>query len=501
MPHKENSKNKAQYYLKNNQPEKAISYLIEVGEEARQRCANETAIKHYRQALEILPRQLNGQKEEFFEARLGLGKALKLTGELKEAQETFTDALNHLENWESGFEHPIFTPTMVSTLCELGDVKQREGSFDEAMNYLEKSLHQLSETNTRVYPGLLQTVKDRIAWIHFRQGDLQKATTIATETIEEAKAAEANDSATLASLYNTLGGIFYQKGNLYQAITYTELCLKLYRELDNAWGMGVAYTNLGVLNDIKGNWSKAVEFYKQASDLQSKIGDLENKARSLDNLGALRMAMGNYEEAGENFQSALDIRQQLGENYGISQSRANLAQLALCENRFDDAACHAEVSLELAKATGGKEAEVWASWVLAMVQAESGNLGTGLNTANRAWRYAHDEGFQDEEIDCLRTLGVINSRQGEFGEAERSLQQSLDLSRKEPDPYRQGLALLELGRNFLLQAVGEVPEAVEQLRSKATKILQASIAILRPLGATKNLVQAQAALNQCSNEK
>ena len=68
---------KARYYLKNNQPEKAVSYLIEIGSEARRQCANDDAIKHYRRAIEILPAQLNGQKE-VFRSPFGFGPGFKI---------------------------------------------------------------------------------------------------------------------------------------------------------------------------------------------------------------------------------------------------------------------------------------------------------------------------------------------------------------------------------------------------------------------------------------
>ena len=104
------------------------------------------------------------------------------------------------------------------------------------------------------------------------------------------------------------------------------------------------------------------------------------------------MAQGNYETAGNNFNAALQIREKLGEKYGVSQSRANLAQLALTVNNIEEALPHAVASMELAKETGGKEIEVWAGWVLALVEAENEEMENALATANRALP------FRDEEM-------------------------------------------------------------------------------------------------------
>ena len=150
-------------------------------------------------------------------------------------------------------------------------------------------------------------------------------------------------------------------------------------------------------------------------------------------------------------------------------------------------------------AMGAKEIEVYARWILAMVQAECGDLPKGLNTAMQAWHMARVGGYQDEKIDCLRIVGLLLARGGNFSEAEQSLQGSLDLSREQSDPYRQGLALLELGRVFLSHLEKEAPELV-RLRDKAIKYFRESITIFQNLGSEHNLRQAKAELNKYLNK-
>ena len=308
---------------------------------------------------------------------------------------------------------------------------------------------------------------------------------------------KSDDTGTLASLYNTLGGINWQKGHLGTAIEQLELSLKLYKEENNLRGTGVTQTNLGVLHDIEGDWSKAIEYYERAYKVQKEIGDLDNQACSLDNLGILRMALGDHKATRRDLEAALAIREQLGESMGVAQSWASLAQIALFEKRLDDAASHANISLELAMAIGAKEIEVYARWILAMVQAECGDL-TNLQTAMQAWHMARVGGYQDEKIDCLRIVGLLLARGGNFSEAEQSLQGSLDLSREQSDPYRQGLALMELGRVFLTHLEKEAPE-LTQLRDKAIKYFREAITIFQNLGSEHNLRQAKAELNKYLN--
>lgn len=497
MAHSDKEEELARRYLESTTPDRALPYLIKVADKARRRSANDTAIKYYRQAMTLLPKRLNGQRKNFFDVRLGLSKALKFKAEYLEAQTILLDALQQLKNWKAGTNFSFYTPTFVETLRELADVRQREGAFDVAMNYLDLSLDHLDKTTHRESSVLRRRIMERICWIQFRQGDLKKAYATAKSSLTgESAEEEPGDPITHASLYNTLGGICWQQGDLDKAIAHIELSLKLNTDSNNLRGMGVAQTNLGVLHDIKGDWSKAIEYYERAYTVQKKIGDLDNQALSLYNLGTLRMALGDHDGTRRDVQTALSIQEQLGENFGVAHSRANLAQIDLFEKRFDDAARHAEESLKMAQKIGGKEIEVYARWILAMVQAETGDLTKGLDTAMYAWHMARVGGFHDENIDCMRTVGLLLARRGKYSEAEQSLQGSLDLSRKQKDPYRQGLALLELGRVFLNHLEDEESES-SQLREKAVKSFREAISIFKSLGSGHNLLQAEEDLGKC----
>ncbi len=486
----------ALHFFESNKPTRAIPYLIKAAERARLRGANETAIEHYRRTMTLLPEHLKVQKKDIIEVRLGLGKALKFIGKYQEARQVFSEALRKLEKLKSNASSSDFRPTFVELLRELADVRQREGAYEEAMNYLESSLKHLKEITPPENRELTQSVMDRIAWIHFRQGELQKALDVANESIESVEAEEANP-VTLASLYNTMGGICWQQGKLDEAVVHIELSLKLYSKLSYSWGIGVAYINLGLLHDIMGHWSKAAKYYQKAYTLQKTIGDLENQAISLYNTGGLSVASGNQKAARRYFNTALAISNRLGDSFGVANSRTGLAELALIERRFHDAARHAEVSLALSKAIGGKIIEVCAGWILALVQAETGDLQKGLATARQALQMARVGGFQDEEINCLRTVGLLLVLSGDFSEAVQSLQGSLELSRKLKDPYRQGLAFLELGHAYLGQVEKDGAKG-EPIRANAAESIQQAITIFESLGATYKLQQAIAAKRKCT---
>ncbi len=173
-----------------------------------------------------------------------------------------------------------------------------------------------------------------MAWVRFRQGNLEKAFTLASSATLNLEPETEEDPMTQASLYNTLGGVFWQWGNLPEATHYVEKSLKLYHSAGYAWGMAIAYTNLGTLHYALGDWPEALASFEDAHKLRCDNGYLPEQALNLSNLGHLRIAMGEHAQARLDLENGLALSQQLGEEFGIVLTKIGLAQLAIIESEF-----------------------------------------------------------------------------------------------------------------------------------------------------------------------
>lgn len=493
--HEEKIEALAYHHSQSTNPGRAIPYLIDAADNAARRNANENAIQHYRQALALLDHQPGGSGSEFFRAQIGLGRTLKFVGEFAEANQILSDTLQHLLHWSLAVEAEDLLPVLVDGLRELADIRQREGAYDEAICHLEAGLQALGFEGAHDHPGLWRVLLDRMAWIRFRQGSLEQAFNLASSATAGLQPDDAEDPITLASLYNTLGGVRWQQGKLSEAVTYVERSLELYRSLGYFWGMGVAYVNLGVLHDVLGQWPKSIEYYEQARQLQQVIGDIQNEAVTLNNLGFLRMLMGEHEAARRDLENGLAIGLGVGDNWIVAQSRVSLAQLAIILSKIKDAASNAQAALTLADTVGSSEIQIQARWILALVEAQSGDLNSGLKSAEQAWKLAGETGLQDLESDCLRVLGVLRARAGDLNRAEEDLCKSIELSIQQDDPYRKGMALLELGKLYLHLARGD-RSAGDEWRVKAHETLVEASAKFNELGAAYDLQLARTALHE-----
>ena len=486
----------AYHYGESLTPKKALPHLMTAADNAARRCAYETAIEHFRQAITLLPEQPDPTNDAYFRVRIGLSHALKFMGQFSTASQMLLDVLQHLWTWVLENDSLLLKSILVESLVELADIRQREGAYDNALAYLESGLQALGEEGAQEQPRSWYALLDRIAWIRFRQGQLDEAFDLASQATANFDVEDVEDPITVASLYNTLGGISWQKGQLDEAIIYVGHSLDLYEGVGYLWGMATAYGNLGILYYAQGNWHRATDYYEQAYAVQQVIGNPEGQAVSYDNLGILRMAMGDHETARQELEAGLAIRQRLGDAWGKAQSHINLAELAIIQSRYREAARYVTAALNLSDAIGSSEVQIQALWMLALVQAENGEFQVGLDSAQQALDMARTAGLMEKETDCLRTLGVLHARMGQYSEAETLLNDSVKLAADQNAPYRQGLAQLELGRVYYRLTQLASSDECDKWSAKAVTVLHKAATKFQTLGAVYDLDLTEALLNQ-----
>ncbi|MDH3675651.1 MAG: tetratricopeptide repeat protein, partial [Anaerolineae bacterium] len=260
------------------------------------------------------------------------------------------------------------------------------------------------------------------------------------------------------------------------------------------WGQAIAYGNLGILYDAVGDWPRAVKYYEQAYALQEKIGDRQNQVTTVINLATMHMQLGRHEAAWQDLATGLAIAQQLGDSWGTAVCQVNMAELALIQPDLELAKGHAELALALADEIGSSEIQVQARCCLALALAGA-ELETSSGLAGQALELAQEAKLQAEEANCYRTLGILSGRTGKYDQAETYLGDAVELSAKQNDPYRQGLALFELGCLYLaLTQAGDSSDT--NWPAQAASTLNEAAEKFEALGAAYDLQATRQALSQ-----
>jgi predicted ATPase len=246
----------AYHYARSANPAAAIPHLLEAADRAIRRYALERARGHYERLLKLVDAHDERYKETNIRIHTGLGQTLKLLGEYSEARRHLEIGLEQLTPWEEAGQNREFRQVLVHTIRELADIEQRESRFPAAIDLLNAGLDALGEGGRQRFPDMWRLLKERLAFVHFRQGQLDQALAVAQSALLST-GHSLPDPVNQARLFNTLAGVFWQSGRIDEAITYVNHSLEQHQAIGNAWEKSVAYNNLGILYVLHDKWKQA----------------------------------------------------------------------------------------------------------------------------------------------------------------------------------------------------------------------------------------------------
>src|SRR5262249_47623884 len=128
-----------------------------------------------RQTLELLAKNLPPDHQYVASAEHYLGETLLATGQLKDAEEVLTSAMNRWTRTGSSAWGPARSPSAP------GEVFDKQGRTEEAERYLTTSYRQMvADPNTD--PGSKRLARERITKFYTEHGQKQKLEAFALET-------------------------------------------------------------------------------------------------------------------------------------------------------------------------------------------------------------------------------------------------------------------------------------------------------------------------------
>ena len=474
----------AYHYSHTDEPQRAIPHLVAAAQNADRRSAYETSIQFYRRALALFDSAPTPFSHIYSQVHVGLGKGLKLSGEFEEARLLQLHGYEYLRSFPDQLD--VEMPLMLESLRELADVCQRAGNFASADGYLKEALALASPIKES---PLWYTLVERTAWVQFRLGELEESTRLARSAIRRLEEQPNQQPFTLASFYNTLGGIAWQQGNLSEAISYVEGSLKMYEPQGFVWGISVACSNLGILHWTVGQWAAGTEWYERAAKIQEENGFNFELATSLRNLGYLRMAQGDMEIAHHHFEQSLALCLQQSHSYGALATHLALGSWATEKGDED------ELSQQLQLAQSYTESADTESLILfdlltAQDLSNHRQYTRAVECCERALHVATEGQMQAELVEVYQILGAIYSKIDEFEKAEHHLMMARQLADERNAPDRVANAQLALALLYERMVHTDTEEA-EKWKQDALALVRAAIAHYERLGARSKLHQAQ----------
>ncbi len=474
-------------------PVKAIPYLLISAREAYQHFANDTVVQLYRRALSLMETTEDTQIIEKEQAVVGLAQALKFTGELEEAARVLMEIVNRIPKnaADQQLTDPASFQIQIEALRELADIRAREGDLDYAVQLLKQGMDLLGESGRKTFPNIWRRLADRLAWVYFRQRNLEEAYNLVDLALLDTPTWEAEDPITMASLYNTIGGIYWTRSRFSDAIESVEHSLEIYKNLNYHWGIANTLTNLGILHFSTEKWSQAVDYLEQADRLRGEYGDDPERPVNLKNLGEVLIDMGDYQNARAKLEASKEISQRLGLDIAKAYAEFGLCRLSIVENDLSKARSHLEHVKTLIESLDEINDRVAHYYQLkALIEIEENDFQKAKISADRALSVAERGGMTEKKVDALRILGILHMKMGLFEQAETHLYNSNELAQNLSDRFSEAKARYELGLLFFNWSESDPSQSPQYLK-QSEKSLDAAIRIFEALGAKHDLQRAK----------
>ena len=304
-------------------------------------------------------------------------------------------------------------------------------------------------------------------------GDVQKA--IDYHNLQLNIARELKDKAGEGHAYGNLGNDFLALGDLKKSVEYHLLDLAVAEEVENTIGKGRAYGNLGICFHNRGDFIKAEHYHKLHLNIAKKMGDKAGEGRAYANLGCALQARGNFTKAIEYHNRDLKIAKELSDKAGEGAAYGNLGHAFHCLGDYKRAIDNNNLHLAIAKEVGDKAGEGKAydnlgnafrslgdfkkaihyhTLRLNIAKASSDKIGLGHAYANL--------GKAGEGV-SYGNLGLAFGKLGDYNKAIDYYKLDLEIAKEVEDKAREALAYDGLGVSF--ESLGRLPEALEYYQS------------------------------------
>lgn len=298
----------AYHFFRAGAHERALPYLLQAAESARQAFAYREARNLLAQADEALESiDPAGAREERLQILLERAEIESKSAPPADVMELCHRLLN--EAGKRGDDH-----ARAMALMHMGSVQTRKGDWDEATRLLDEARELFAQVGDDQKCAAAYT---RLGTIAFERGNLDQA----IERLRDARetATRGGNMALLGTVYGNWGIVSSVRGEYADAIVNYTSALKVYRKINHMYGLCQTYHNLGLTHGLQQEWATAVKCYEQGEKLADDMGALDVLANILVSKAPAQLATGNTEDAAQSCARSRTYMEQLGDHLGVAE--------------------------------------------------------------------------------------------------------------------------------------------------------------------------------------
>ena len=306
-----------------------------------------------------------------------------------------------------------------STWAQLGDVRERAGLFDAAIDAYRRSSQLIGDD-----PVLHAELLLKRAWVRERAGSYSVALREATQARKAVEDApdrdEAHRVAANAAAFQAL--VRLRQGKLKEALTRAQVALDEAALVDEKAATARAF---GVIawSHMMTHDSRALEVCQRALSLYEEIDDLVGQNDMANNLGVLAFYDGQWDEALLYYQRSRDGAERVGNIVDVGFAEANIGELLVNQRRLDEAEGRLVNAVRVLRSTGELSMATFAEIQLARILKDRGDLDRAEADLRRIADESARSGFTANALEAGLILVECAIQRGEGAAAITMLNQ------------------------------------------------------------------------------
>jgi DNA-binding SARP family transcriptional activator len=400
------------HYSNAGQAEKAVAYLVSVGDKLARAYAHAEATAALRNARVLLPGVSAGRQRD---------------------------------------------RTCVDVAVRLAHAEYFLGRFREGVDVLLEEQQRVSSLGD---PSLAAPYHFWLSFLFTRLNEHDRAVESARQAVAEAE--KCADVATMGKAYGVLGVEAYWASDCQHAVEHARRGVTLLEDTDERWWLGFGYFNLGMTYLHMGLLEEALEAEARVQTIAEELGDPRLESYGIGVTGWIHAVRGDGEIAVEEVRRALAIAPDLvARTYGT----AVLGHAYVEQDDHAQAIPLLEEAVERAGRIGNRQLEGWWTAVLAEAYRLAGRAEQARAASLRALQLSRESGNRHAVGWAQRTLGRIARGEGAVPEALAALTDALETFEAADARFEAARTRLDLGE--LAAGRGDVAASASQLRGAA----------------------------------
>ncbi len=216
-----------------------------------------------------------------------------------------------------------------------------------------------------------------------------------------------NDTYSISSVYEYLGIVHRNWGNLGTSLEYIDKAITLSQRAGNTENETTHYYQLGVTFRSLGNYEKALDHLFKSLSLARSINFSLLEGYAINVIGSVYFEVEDYESALDYYQQGLKLRRVSGDKWGEAGSLDNIGFVHSKMRKWEKAVEYCEQGLAINKITGDKKGEANALVHIAEVHKQTGNFKQAEHYAKESLQIRQAVGDRKGEAEVLLFLSEL----------------------------------------------------------------------------------------------